>query len=56
MENNTRIDLQAIAPGKMIPLAHTTLDMLFRFLLKAQEYERKRSQGAACEQKQVKPT
>lgn len=32
MENNTRIDLQAIAPGKMIPLANTTLDMLFWFL------------------------
>ena len=32
MEN--KIDLDAIQPGKMIPLAHATLDMLHRFLLR----------------------
>jgi len=28
----TTINLNEIQPGKMIPLAHATLDMLYRFL------------------------
>lgn len=28
----TTVDLNEIQPGKVIPLAHTTLDMLYRFL------------------------